>query len=67
MSPKGPGTAIVQPSEEGNPDSSSPPAGYGVRQLRINPYRRRVVRRWIYVYFLLVIFEGALRKWIQAY
>ena len=35
-----------------------------IRQSSLKPYRINVIRRWIFAYFLLLIFEGVLRKWV---
>lgn len=35
-----------------------------IRQAPLRPYQINAIRRWIYAYFFLLIFEGALRKWV---
>jgi hypothetical protein len=58
--------AEIDSSAETISEPGTTPGTYPFRQLRLNSYRHRAVRRWIFVYFLLLIFEGALRKWFFA-
>ncbi len=64
--PSGSGPGLGAPGIDRSPASTTKPRPNALRQAPLKPHRINIIRRWIFAYFLLLLFEGALRKWIFA-